>query len=175
MSFLRILTPSERRLATLLFILTLLGSLARLGKRTNPEIEAWLAGAPDSVPAEGAVSVPERGLDVRPDIAPDAAPDAARHSVPGAPLGSRARPPMGAESSPASPDGSVDPNRAGFEALLSLPGVGPVLARRIVSDRARNGPYRSAEDLLRVPGIGPATLERIRPRLDFDDDGEPPG
>ena len=61
----------------------------------------------------------------------------------------------------------IDPNRAGPEDLELLPGVGPALARAIVSDRERNGPYRTADDLLRVPGIGARTLARLRPFLTF--------
>lgn len=59
----------------------------------------------------------------------------------------------------------IDVNRAGPDELQSLPGVGPVLADRIVADRARAGRYRKPEDLLRVRGIGPALLERLRPRI----------
>ncbi|HET8985480.1 MAG TPA: helix-hairpin-helix domain-containing protein, partial [Trueperaceae bacterium] len=43
--------------------------------------------------------------------------------------------------------------------LDSLPGIGPVMAARIVAHR----PYASLDDLLRVPGIGPRTLERLKP------------
>jgi competence protein ComEA len=43
--------------------------------------------------------------------------------------------------------------------LDSLPGIGPVMAARIVEHR----PYGSVDDLLRVPGIGPRTLERLKP------------
>lgn len=46
--------------------------------------------------------------------------------------------------------------------MQTLPGLGPVLAERIVADREARGPFRTAEDLLRVPGIGPKRLERIR-------------
>lgn len=42
--------------------------------------------------------------------------------------------------------------------LEALPGIGPVLAARIVVDRDENGPYTSLEQLDRVQGIGPATL-----------------
>lgn len=59
----------------------------------------------------------------------------------------------------------IDPNEAGAAELQSLPGVGPVLAQRIVQGR----PYRSAESLLEVKGIGPRTLARIKPRLSLPD------
>jgi competence protein ComEA len=50
---------------------------------------------------------------------------------------------------------------------MRLPGVGPVLAQRILEDRAQAGRYRGPDDLLRVPGIGPAKLARLRPHLVF--------
>jgi competence protein ComEA len=56
-------------------------------------------------------------------------------------------------------------NRAGAEELRQLPGVGPVLAERIVEWRRENGPFRTAEDLERVPGIGPKLRERLAPRV----------
>lgn len=76
-----------------------------------------------------------------------------------------------APTAPTAAPGPVDPSRAGESELIGLPGVGPVLARRIIEDRARNGPYRAPEDLLRVPGIGPATLGRMRSRLFFPSRG----
>jgi len=57
----------------------------------------------------------------------------------------------------------VDINRAGPAELDALPGIGPVLAARIISHRNAHGPFRDAEDLLAVPGIGPRLLERLRP------------
>src|SRR5262249_27933836 len=47
-------------------------------------------------------------------------------------------------------DRPINVNTATLEELKSLPGIGPVLARRIVSGR----PYASVEDLRRVEGIG---------------------
>jgi competence protein ComEA len=43
-----------------------------------------------------------------------------------------------------------------------LPGVGPVLAERIVAYRDANGPFQAVEDLLEVPGIGEAKLAAMR-------------
>lgn len=59
----------------------------------------------------------------------------------------------------------VDVNRAGAGELVSLPGIGPALARRLVDHRSRHGPFVVLEDLLAVPGIGPVLLERIRDRV----------
>ncbi len=57
----------------------------------------------------------------------------------------------------------IDPNTASVEELDRLPGIGPVLARRIVEHRVRYGPFRSADELLGVQGIGARLLERLRP------------
>jgi len=56
-------------------------------------------------------------------------------------------------------------NGATAAALQTLPGVGPVTARRIVEDRRRRGPFRSVEALQRVRGVGPKTVARLRGRL----------
>ena len=56
----------------------------------------------------------------------------------------------------------VNINPAGVSELDSLPGIGPVLAQRIVDWRTENGPFRSAEDLLNVEGIGRSTLENLQ-------------
>jgi competence ComEA-like helix-hairpin-helix protein len=77
------------------------------------------------------------------------------------------RPPAGAAASgPRGPD-MVDVNRADAAALEALPGVGPVLAARIVAYRDSVGGLTSPDDLLSVRGIGAATLERLRPWLRF--------
>lgn len=59
---------------------------------------------------------------------------------------------------------SVDVNRASLEQLTDLPGVGPVIAARIV-ERRKKRPFRRAEELLQVRGIGAKTLARFKPRV----------
>jgi competence protein ComEA len=73
--------------------------------------------------------------------------------------GTVAPPPASGE---AGTPGLVSLNRADVTALQELPGLGPVLAQRIVEHREANGPFETVEDLLDVPGIGEAKLAAIR-------------
>jgi len=59
-------------------------------------------------------------------------------------------------------DGRVRLNSASTTELETLPGVGPVLAERIVEHREAHGPFTEIEDLLDVPGIGEAKLAALR-------------
>ena len=56
----------------------------------------------------------------------------------------------------------IDLNAATAEQLDTLPGIGPVLAERIVTWRTSNGRFRSIEELSEVSGIGDAVLESVR-------------
>lgn len=66
---------------------------------------------------------------------------------------------------PPAPPPVVDVNRAGAKDFEKLPGIGPELARRIVTYREKHGPFRRLEDLLAVRGMGPAKWRAIRPYL----------
>ena len=69
----------------------------------------------------------------------------------------------GAEQQPLS--FQLDINRAEWSEWSVLPGIGEMLAKRIVNARRDRGPFQSHAELLRVHGIGPRTLDRIRPYL----------
>lgn len=56
----------------------------------------------------------------------------------------------------------INVNQAGVDALQQVPGIGPVLAARIVAYRQAHGPFQRVEDLTRVQGIGPRSLENMR-------------
>lgn len=66
---------------------------------------------------------------------------------------------------PASGGGSslVDLNTADLAALDGLPGIGPVLAERVVAWRQEHGRFSDVEELGEVSGIGPTLLSRLRP------------
>jgi competence protein ComEA len=58
--------------------------------------------------------------------------------------------------------GKVNLNSATADQLEALPGIGEVLARRIVDYRTQHGPFRSVRDLLKVEGIGEKKFESIK-------------
>ncbi len=58
---------------------------------------------------------------------------------------------------------SIDLNTATLVQLEGLPGVGPVLAQRILDWRTEHGRFSTVDELTEVSGIGDATLEEIRP------------
>lgn len=58
---------------------------------------------------------------------------------------------------------TIDINSAGADELAALPEVGPAMARAIVEDRERRGPFGSVGELERVRGIGPATVRALAP------------
>lgn len=58
--------------------------------------------------------------------------------------------------------GRVDLNRADAAAFDTLPGIGPVLAERIVAWRDEHGRFTAVEELTEVAGIGPALLSGVR-------------
>ena len=65
--------------------------------------------------------------------------------------------------SPEKAAAKVNLNRAGVDELQTLPGVGPVLAQRMVEWRKAHGRYRTIDELQEVKGIGKKRLEQLRP------------
>ncbi|HEX6262330.1 MAG TPA: ComEA family DNA-binding protein, partial [Actinomycetota bacterium] len=81
-------------------------------------------------------------------------------------------PKRGAAPDPAAPSAGgssgstsnlVNLNTADATTLETLPGIGEVLAQRIIEHREANGSFASVDDLISVSGIGEVTLEELRP------------
>ena len=56
-------------------------------------------------------------------------------------------------------------NAASEAELDRLPGISPVLARRIVQYRTEHGEFHSLQELLQIPGVNEILLERLQGRL----------
>ena len=60
-------------------------------------------------------------------------------------------------------------NRATRAELEALPGIGPVLAERIVAWRSANGPFVSVEQIMDVEGIGEKKFAELRDSIYVED------
>ena len=65
---------------------------------------------------------------------------------------------------------AIDINRASWVEWAQLDGIGEVIARRIVDERQRHGPFQSIEDLRRVRGVGTKLIEKLAPFLTITDE-----
>ncbi len=64
-----------------------------------------------------------------------------------------------------SPVFQVDLNLSPADSLELIPGIGPVLASRIVAYRDSVGKFQKVEDILAVQGIGHGTFEKAKPYI----------
>ncbi|MEQ8170412.1 MAG: helix-hairpin-helix domain-containing protein [Candidatus Eremiobacterota bacterium] len=66
------------------------------------------------------------------------------------------------QNSPEEHKGKININTATLADLDSIPGIGPVIAQRIIDHRNGNGNFKSVEDIKNVKGIGEKTFEKIK-------------
>ena len=71
----------------------------------------------------------------------------------------------GASRASGASGGTVSLNSADLAALDTLPGVGPVLAQRILDWRSEHGRFTSVEELGEVSGIGEKLLAQLTPKV----------
>jgi competence ComEA-like helix-hairpin-helix protein len=188
-----ILTPDERRALLGLLSLLVLGqgvALLRDERKARPdrELSAWLtraqAARAESLGAEAGLANVQQETTLatqaggrpiaagRVDETGEDALDGAVAESTASPPGARALESVPIESASSIPagvaaTGRVAINRASARDLEALPGIGPSLAKRIVEEREKAGPFRSPRDLLRVKGIGPKKQAAIQDRIDW--------
>jgi competence protein ComEA len=61
--------------------------------------------------------------------------------------------------------GKVNINEASRAELMTLAGVGPGTADRIIAHRTANGPFKRLQDLEKVDGVGKGVIEKNAGRL----------
>ena len=61
----------------------------------------------------------------------------------------------------------ININTASVNELMTLSGIGPIMAKRIVLYRKQHGPFKTVNELTHVKGIGPKTIEKINDFLDM--------
>ena len=118
------------------------------GARVADAVEAAGGLLPGADPASVNLAAPVRDGDQIAVGVPGAAAgqDGSRGAAPGVAAG---------------PGTRLDLNAASAGELDALPGIGPVLAQRIVDHRTRHGPFRTVDQLDDVPGIGPAIAAEL--------------
>jgi competence protein ComEA len=104
------------------------------------------------------VRIPKPGEVVAPSGAGGGGGAPASSGGPGRPAGSGAVGGVGA-------GGKLDLNTATAAQLEELPGVGPVLAQRIVDWRTEHGRFASVDELGEVSGIGEKIFAELQPKV----------
>ncbi len=74
-----------------------------------------------------------------------------------------------ATGAPAETIARINLNQAAKAELMTLPGIGAVLAERIIRYRQDHGPFRSVGALTGVKGISQRKLQQLSPYLTIDD------
>jgi len=71
----------------------------------------------------------------------------------------------GPGETPEAQTGPLDLNTATKQQLVALPGIGEVIAERIILYREDHGPFKSVDDLSRIKGISKRKVEQLKPLI----------
>ena len=132
-----------------------------LGRNTRVEAIQTTKTVYETVPGETVIVLQEVLVTLPAATEPEetAAPD---RSMPASSAPKETKP---KETKPKEPEVTfpVNINRANKQQLMALPGIGEVIAQRIIDYRNANGPFSSVDQLINVKGIGEKRLETLRP------------
>jgi competence ComEA-like helix-hairpin-helix protein len=172
------MTPySRRQLLVLLILLAIAGLGLAVGhwRRAHPDLAGRLEqldraeAPPPTVPElDSRGATPVRATD-------EPVPRRARRRAPTRDTGGDERAPAQGAVTQVTPArhvataSALDLNRSTAVELTRLPGIGPVLARRIVDARETDGPFASVDELRRVPGVSARRLEQLRAMVTISD------
>jgi competence protein ComEA len=148
-------TPTERIVALTLVGAFLLGLGIRLIRGDDSEVPRFDYSAADAEFSSRSVATPQGG-----PAGSGRAPVGMEGTGPATPP---PRPAAGGAGAANAARTRVDLNRATKSQLMSLPGVGDVIAERILRYREDHGAFAGVDDLLKVRGIGRKKLEHIAP------------
>ncbi|MFH1379766.1 MAG: ComEA family DNA-binding protein [bacterium] len=59
----------------------------------------------------------------------------------------------------------IDINTATAQEFTSLPGIGPVIAERIIAYRIKHGAFTQLHDINKIKGIGSKKFDRFKPYI----------
>lgn len=63
------------------------------------------------------------------------------------------------------PSAIINVNKASAEELIKVRGIGPIMAKRIIEHRDKNGAFKCIDDLTQVQGIGANKLQRFKDQV----------
>lgn len=150
------LTRQEQRIVIFLVVVMLLGTGLLLIKRFQPGWAMRLSlGEPDFDVAEDEIS-PRLKSDGSEQKAEPKQDQQANQPLQNNGTETASKPPQKEK---------ININTATIEELEILPGIGPVLAQRVIDYRQKFGGFKNIRELTGVDGIGNATLQKFKDRI----------
>ena len=131
-----------------------------LGRNTRVQTIQTTKAVLQEVPGEMVVLTKEILVTVPPEATEATDPPRSDPSTTARPVETKPKSTKPAEDKVTFP---VNINSASKRELDALPGIGEVLAQRIIDYRSANGPFQSVDELIKIKGIGEKTLAKLKP------------
>ena len=131
-----------------------------LGRNTRVQTVQTTKTVLQEVPGEMVVLTKEILVTVPPEATDETIPPRSNPTSTAKPVETKPKENKPAENKVTFP---VNINSASKGELDALPGIGEVLAQRIIDYRSANGPFQSVDELIKIKGIGEKTLAKLKP------------